>query len=143
MLNKEQAGAGNFLPISGIRMAAIMKTKRTSSSVREQLLQLLDQQIEKHLEDSRFNAEFLAEQVGLSSRQLQRRLREATGCSVNQYIREARLQHGRRLLESGAFLVKQAAAAAGFRDAHYFSTLYKNRFGALPADVAEQILAGD
>ena len=96
-------------------------------------LEELEMQTERLLGDPRFNTELLAQAMFLSSRQLQRRLKSASGLTTNQYIQEARLQRGRRLLESGNYLLKQAASEVGYKDAHYFSNLYQNRFGRLPA----------
>lgn len=103
----------------------------------EEWLLQFKSEVEKHLTDPRFNAEFLAEALNISSRQMQRRLRKATGLSVNQYVQEVRLIRGRHLLESGVYLVKEAAAEVGFRDAHYFSTLYRERFGVWPGHSEE------
>ena len=94
-------------------------------------LEALERITLRFLTDPQFSLSFLAEQMELSTRQLQRRLKDATGLSANQYIQEIRLQRGRQLLESGDYLIKDAAAEVGFKDANYFSTLYKERFGKL------------
>lgn len=97
-------------------------------------LEALEKLALQYLSDSQFSLAFLASQMRLSARQMQRRLKDATGLSANQYITEIRLQRGRQLLESGEFLIKQAAAEVGFKDANYFSTLLKERFGKLDVE---------
>lgn len=100
-------------------------------------LQAIAALTEKYLGSQSFSVEFLAAQLYLSSRQLQRRFRHLTGYTVNQYIQEARLQRGRKMLESGRYLLKQVAAEVGFRDARYFAKLYRKRFGVKAYDRGE------
>ena len=87
----------------------------------------------EHLQHFNFNADYLASQLNISSRQLQRVLKKLTGLTINQYIQEARLQQAREILESSQTLVKQAAAKVGYKDVKYFTALYKKRFGKVPS----------
>lgn len=62
-------------------------------------------------------------------------MKEQTGMTPNQYLREVRLQKARRLIEEGNVrTVKEACYAVGFKKASYFSDLYKKRFGKSPAE---------
>ncbi|MEZ4925722.1 MAG: ATP-binding protein [Saprospiraceae bacterium] len=98
-------------------------------------LQELEEIVNKSLHHFNFNSDYLAAQLNMSSRHLQRRVKTTTGLTLNHYIQEARLQQARELLESGNALVKQVAAQVGFKDTKHFTKLYKSRFGILPSEV--------
>ncbi|MFM9984619.1 MAG: ATP-binding protein, partial [Flavobacteriales bacterium] len=97
-------------------------------------LSQLEMATNKHLQQFNFNADFLAAQLNMSARHLQRQIKRLTGLTTNQYIQEAKLQQAQELLESGKVLVKQAAAQVGFKDVKHFTGLYKARFGKLPSE---------
>lgn len=90
--------------------------------------------VEEHLSNSSFGVQWLAHEVGLSTRQLQRRLQEETGCTAATFIRNLRLERAAALLESGAVdTVSDAASAVGYRDASHFSRLFKEACGKVPS----------
>lgn len=77
----------------------------------------------------------LADHLALSERQLQRKLKELTGLTPNQYLRDIRLQHARELLETQTFrTVSEVCFAVGYTTPDYFTKLYKERFGKNPSD---------
>jgi len=86
------------------------------------------------LTNPQFSVDFLAEQAGISRRQLYRKIKLLTGLTPNHYIREVRLQKAKTLLENQAYPTPQAVCkAVGFHKFSYFSNLYKDRFGKHPA----------
>lgn len=82
-----------------------------------------------------FNIGNIAEKLGLSQRQFQRRLKTATGYTPGVYLKEIRLQMARVYLEKQEYEQVQAVSlAVGFTSVPYFSRLYKERFGKTPAE---------
>lgn len=80
-----------------------------------------------------FNISSVANELGMSERQLQRKLKAATGYSPQVFVKEVRLQMARQYLETRNYQqVKDVAQAVGFSSSPYFSRLYKERFGKLP-----------
>ena len=97
-------------------------------------LEDLEKLVKQHQKDSTFNVERLTELLFISRRQLQRRIKQLTGLSPNQYIQESRLQAARALLETQSkSSVKAIAFEVGIKDVKYFSQQYKKRFGKLPS----------
>lgn len=93
-----------------------------------------------HIADNSFTLDGLSDTLGLSRRQVQRRLKAATGLTATAYLHETRLQQARHLLESGQVSsVKNLAAAIGMRDVKYFSQEFKKRFGKSPSKFTEQV----
>lgn len=87
-----------------------------------------------YLDDSRLNLEFAAEKLFLSSRQLNRKLKQLTGLSPNQYLREIKLTKARDYIEVGKYTtIKETCYAVGFSDVKYFTKIYRERFGMSPS----------
>jgi signal transduction histidine kinase/DNA-binding response OmpR family regulator/ligand-binding sensor domain-containing protein len=99
-------------------------------------LQQLEQLISHKLHSGEnFTTDDLAAAMYISTRQLQRNIKTATGLTLNFYVRELRLHHARQLLEKSSYTtVAEYSFAAGFNDAHYFSKLFTERFGKKPID---------
>jgi transcriptional regulator GlxA family with amidase domain len=77
-----------------------------------------------------------SEEVGLNSRQLQRRLREKADLSAGAYIRAVRLLRAAELLSTGEVqTVKGAAEATGYRDPSHFSRLFREAHGHSPSEL--------
>ncbi|MBL7729388.1 MAG: response regulator, partial [Dinghuibacter sp.] len=82
-----------------------------------------------------FTLDSLAEKIFISKRQLQRNIKEETGLTANNYIKELRLHRARYYLENKTFgTVAEVSYAVGFNDPHYFSTLFTERYGKKPAE---------
>lgn len=92
--------------------------------------------VEAHLGDHPFSAAWLADEVALSRRQLDRKLRSLTRLTASGFIRKMRLERAAQLLERQAGNVAEVAYAVGFQDAHHFSRLFRQMFGVLPSDYA-------
>ena len=91
--------------------------------------------VDAHLDNSSFGVDWFADEMGLSTRQLQRRLQEETGLSAASFTRALRLRRAADLLQSGEIkTVADAADAVGYRDPSYFSQLFKEVHGAPPSE---------
>ncbi len=89
--------------------------------------------VEANLGDDSFGVERLAELVGLSRRQLGRRLKDALGTSPSAFIRELRLARAAQLLEQEAGTVAEVAYAVGYRDPEHFSKQFRKAYDATPS----------
>lgn len=94
--------------------------------------------VESRLSDAGFGVDDLAGQLGLSPRQVQRRLRESTGLSPNAFIRGIRLQEAARLLLSTDSSVAAIAQDTGFGSASHFSKCFRDFFGDTPMSYARK-----
>lgn len=89
--------------------------------------------IEQQLGNSHFGAEWLADDVGLSRRHLDRRLKALTKLSASGLIRQMRLERAAQLLAQDAGRVSEVAYAVGFHNAEHFSKLFQQVFGVAPS----------
>jgi signal transduction histidine kinase/CheY-like chemotaxis protein len=92
--------------------------------------------VEGHLENSSFGVEWLADEMDLSTRHLQRRLKAEAGLSAAAFIRAVRLERAADLLDRGEVqTVREAASAVGYRDPSHFSRLFKEAHGQSPSNL--------
>jgi AraC-like DNA-binding protein len=74
----------------------------------------------------------LATRVGLSETTLKRGFPQVYGDTVFGYVRARRMEKARRLLESGAATVLEAAAHVGYSNPSNFAAAFRQQFGVNP-----------
>jgi transcriptional regulator GlxA family with amidase domain len=84
---------------------------------------------------------YLAQEVGLSPRQLDRRFTKAVGKPPGRYFREMRLRYGSWLLTHTTDTVAQIAADTGFSDAAYFHREFRKQYGRSPKQYRQSVSA--
>ena len=125
------------LSSSGTSVKHQSKSKVTPSDL--QWLRVVEQEFKKELDNTDFTLIGLAEELNISKRQLQRRIRKITQLTPNQYIREIRLQTAKEYLEMGAYqTLSEVAYSVGFNTSAYFAKIYKQRFGKHPSSFFSQ-----
>ena len=104
----------------------------------DQLMNRIMKSINEHISDPDFNVESLAEDVGISRAQLHRKMKEITGISTGEFIRNLRLEQAARLLREQKINVTQVAYAVGFNNQTHFSTVFRKRYGMSPTEYAKK-----
>ncbi len=104
----------------------------------ERLMNSIMKSINAHLGDADFNVNALASEIGLSRVQLHRKMKELTGISTGQFIRNIRMEQAKQLILESKLNIAQVAYNVGFNDQTYFSTVFKQYFGKSPSDYAKQ-----
>ena len=94
--------------------------------------------VNKNLGDSDFSVETLTRDVGISRAQLHRKMKEMTGISTSEFIRNIRLEQAARLLREQKINVTQVAYTVGFSNLAHFSTIFRKHFGISPSEYAER-----
>lgn len=90
--------------------------------------------VNERLSDSELSVVALSDAVGLSRAQLHRRVKDITGLSVGEFIRNLRLQQAAKLLEKGDVTVSQVAYTVGMSNPNHFSIAFKKYFGVSPTE---------
>ena len=93
----------------------------------------IQQHIDGHL-DEPLQVGKLASQFGLSSRTLTRRFASATGSGPQAYLQHARVQHGKRLLETTSDPIDAIRRDAGYHDPAAFRRAFKQTTGLSPSE---------
>lgn len=104
----------------------------------ELLMERIMKAINKNLSDSDFNVDALTQEVGISRAQLHRKMKEMTGISTSEFIRNIRLEQAARLLREQKINVTQVAYTVGFSNLAHFSTIFRKHFGMAPSEYVER-----
>lgn len=103
----------------------------TRIGVRHPKLSRVIQMMEKNLEEP-ISPALLAQEVGMSTRQLERLFRRYLARSPKRYYMELRLQKARNLLMQTDMTVINVALACGFASPSHFSKCYRSHYKTTP-----------
>lgn len=65
-------------------------------------------------------------------------MKEMTGISTSEFIRNIRLEQAARLLKEQKINVTQVAYTVGFSNLAHFSTIFRKYFGVAPSEYGEK-----
>ncbi|MGA7305885.1 MAG: response regulator [Rhodothermales bacterium] len=92
--------------------------------------------VNEHLGDTNFSVDWLAEEVGMSRRNLERKVEGTTGQTPADLVRSLRLQRASQLLRAHAGSVAEIAYSVGFNSPKHFATVFKQKYGESPSEHA-------
>lgn len=101
-------------------------------SVDEKLLAKVTEYINKNIANPDYSIEDLASDVGISRVHLHRRMRDLTGLTTRDFVRNVRMEYAAKLLRNGKYEVNEVAIMTGFSTTSYFSQAFKAHFGISP-----------
>ena len=100
-----------------------------------EFLERAAQCVHKNLSDSDYDREAFAADMGTSVSTLYNRLKDLTGKSISNYIRDIRIQEACKIAKNEHNTrVSDIAYRVGFRDAKYFATAFKRITGKQPKE---------
>lgn len=80
----------------------------------------------------------LSSSLGMSYEHLERVFKSGFGVSPLAYLNRLRIERAKSLLTSGRYTVSEAASAAGFNDAAYFSRAFRKYAGLAPSEFTKK-----
>ncbi len=104
----------------------------------QEFLTRLNVEIDKHISDSSFSIELLADQLFISRSNLQRKLKSICGFTPGDYLRTYRLKKAAILLLENKRLINEVAYDVGFSSSSYFTKCFTKQYGMLPKDFVRQ-----
>jgi DNA-binding response OmpR family regulator len=111
----------------------------TVTSTDEKFLLRVMEVVQARMSDVSFSVEQLSDAVGMSRKNLHRKLVALTDQGPNEFIRTFRLKHAFQLLVQQAGSVKEIAFSVGFNNLSYFAKCFKEQFGIPPTEVEVNI----
>ncbi len=81
-----------------------------------------------------FSVQVLVKEMGMSQSACYKRIKELTGRSAVQFIRDIRLRRAAELLSGGELNVSEVAYSVGINDLKYFREKFKEQYGCNPSD---------
>lgn len=100
----------------------------------DKLLDRVMNVINRHLNDSDLSVDFIADEVGISRVHLHRKMKELTGQTPHDFIRNLRLKQAANLLTQSGMNITEVVYACGFNNAASFSTIFKKFYGMTPRE---------
>lgn len=89
--------------------------------------------IEKHLDDSTFEAKVLADHLNMSLPTLYRKIKQYSDLSILELTRNIRLKKAAELLASQRYSVQEVAEMVGFNDTATFRKRFTEQYGTTPS----------
>jgi signal transduction histidine kinase/ligand-binding sensor domain-containing protein/DNA-binding response OmpR family regulator len=104
---------------------------------REFLQQVLDI-IKEYFADPEFTANAVIEQSGMSRSVFYKKFKAVSNRSVNELIKQTRLQHASQLLSEGKLTISEVAYLCGYSDPSYFNRVFKEVFQVTPGEFVNE-----
>lgn len=112
----------------------------TSSSAEEEnslptnpFMDAVVKNIEKHLDDSTFEAKVLADSLNMSLPTLYRKIKQYSDLSILELTRNIRLKKAAELLATQQYSVQEVAEMVGFNDTATFRKRFTEQYGVTPS----------
>jgi AraC-like DNA-binding protein len=89
--------------------------------------------VDRHIDDSTFDLDKLAEAMNMSKSTLHRKVKTSMGVTPLEFIHNVRLKRACDMLKKGDLTVSEIAYAVGFSTPKYFTKCFKQAFGITPS----------
>jgi len=103
------------------------------------LAKLLDV-MEKQMDNNTLTVDELVEEMGMGRTVFFNKLKNMTGMSPVEFIREMRIKRAAQLLEDRKYNITEVTYMVGMNDSRYFSKCFKNTYGVTPSEYRKQRL---
>ncbi len=104
------------------------------SVVRSIFILKLREYLKSNIQNPRLKAETVAKEMVMSKSTLNRRLKETLNLTINDFIKQYRLQQSVDLLNAG-YKVNEVAHHVGFKTPSYFAQCFKAHFQKSPSEL--------
>ncbi len=105
----------------------------------EQFLQKITEIIDANLHNEQFGVSQLALAMGMNRITLHRKITQAAGISISQFICQVRLKKAFQLLKQNSTTISEVAYQCGFNSATYFSKCFHDFYGYPPGEAKNHL----
>lgn len=99
-----------------------------------QLLEKIHQVIEENLDNSDFNIDTIAANIGLSRSAFFKKLKSLTGLAPVDLVKEIRLNKSVELIKNTSLSISEIAFAVGFKDSGYYGKCFRKKYNQTPRE---------
>lgn len=99
-----------------------------------QLLEKIHLVIEENLDNSDFNIDTIAANIGLSRSAFFKKLKSLTGLAPVDLVKEIRLNKSIELIKNTGLSISEIAFAVGFKDSGYYSKCFRKKYNQTPRE---------
>jgi YesN/AraC family two-component response regulator len=115
----------------------------TVTSSDEKFLKKAIEITEKNIVNPDFSVGYLVKEMSMSRSNLYIKIKELTGLTSSEFIRNIRLKRAVKLFDSSDLSVKEIMYMTGFNTASYFSKCFKKQFGVVPSMYIRQNISSN
>lgn len=121
-------------------LEANLQTKKLTEipATDERFLRQAIEIVKKNITNTDFTVKMFVNEMGYSRSNLYLKLKETTGMSSSEFIRDIRLKRAVRLFEQSDLPVKEIMYMTGFNTTSYFAKCFKKQFGIVPSKYVRQ-----
>lgn len=94
--------------------------------------------IEKHLDDSTFEAKVLADSLNMSLPTLYRKIKQYSDCSILELTRMIRLRRAAELIQTQQHSIQEVSEMVGFNDTATFRKRFTEQYGVTPSQYGQK-----
>ncbi|MBO2030383.1 response regulator [Siccationidurans ginsengisoli] len=94
--------------------------------------------VEQHLDDPAFGVQVLASDMCMSQSVLYRRIKQITGQTTVEFIRDVRMKRAAQLLTHSQLRITEIAFQVGVENVKYFRKTFQKIYGMAPSEYAKQ-----
>lgn len=95
--------------------------------------------MEKNMDNGDLVVDDLVQELAVSRSVFFKKLKSLTGLAPVEFIKEMRIKHAIKLIESGEFTMTQISYMVGINDPRYFSKCFKQKMGMTPTEFRDHI----
>ncbi|MDX9747650.1 MAG: two-component regulator propeller domain-containing protein [Paludibacter sp.] len=111
--------------------------KNVDNSEHADFIKKLNTFILENMSDEKFSIDNLSSEFAISRTNFQKKIKNITGLTPNDYIKLIRLNKSAELLSTGKYRINEVCFIVGFNTPSYFSKCFFEHFGKLPKDFAQ------
>ncbi|MEN7547412.1 two-component regulator propeller domain-containing protein [Rapidithrix thailandica] len=130
----QEAQAPHYLSYVNRRIDTVQAEEKPEDDFLKKAVSL----VEDHLCNEDFDIATMGKELGTSRTQLYRKIKEQTGKTVSEFIKEIKLKHACQLLENTELSISEVAFQSGFKSLSHFSRTFQNSYGVSPSEYASQ-----
>ncbi len=105
-----------------------------NDAIDQQLITSIEQYVQQNMSRGPINLEEMAASMGMGMKPFFQKVRDITGKTPAEVVRDLRLKHACILLQRTNINMSELANNIGFATAEHFIGLFKERFGISPSD---------
>ncbi len=125
----------------GLNQAAKHDTEGIRMSKHDQqFLESVERDVEKHLSESDYSIDKLAETLDISRSALFKKVKSLTGMAPVELLRDIRLRNAAKLLTTTQQRIKEVSYQVGISDVKYFTQCFKKKYGVTPGQYRGDII---
>ena len=99
-----------------------------------QFIEKIHRVIEENIDNSDFNIDSIADNIGISRSAFFKKLKSLTGLAPVDTIKEVRLTKSIELLKNTDMTVSEVAFAVGFKESGYYGKCFRKKYGQTPTE---------